>query len=111
MNRHVVRSIFPLLGKDELEQIDAADLRKEMAVANFTPIYVPCYGHGKAKLEDLIVKAISEGKLADCDHTTTDGAWVFTKGFMEDKDTVENVVKKGLETAGVTAKGLKVWRT
>jgi cell division GTPase FtsZ len=114
VNRHVVRSIFPLLGKDELEQIDESRLREELAVADFTPIYVPCYWHGKAKLEDLedlIVKAISEGKLADCDHTTADGAWVFTKGFMEDKDTVENAVKKGLETAGVTAKGLKVWRT
>jgi hypothetical protein len=32
---------------------------------------------------------------------------------MEDKDTVENVVKKGLETAGVsvTVEELKVWRT
>jgi hypothetical protein len=111
VNRHVVRSIFPLLGKDELEQIDESRLREELAVADFTPIIVPCYWHGKAKLEDLIVKAISEGKLADCDHTTTDGAWVFTKGFMEDKDTVYSVVKKGLETAGVTAEGLKIWRT
>lgn len=112
VNRQVVRSFFPLLGKDELEQIDESRLREELLEgAKFTPIYVPCYWHGKAKLEDLVVKAISEGTLAECDHTTADGAWVFTKGFMEDKDAVKNAVKKGLETAGVTAEGLKVWRT
>jgi hypothetical protein len=113
VNRHVVRSIFPLLGNDELEQIDEAGLRKELAKADFTPIYVPCYWQGKEKLEDLIAKAILEGKLADCDHTTAVGAWVFTKGFMEDPATVKNLVKSGLEMAGVsvTAEELKVWRT
>lgn len=111
MDRYMVKSIFPWLGKDELEQIDESELKKEMAAANFTPIYVPCYWHGTGKLEDLVKNAIAGGKLADCDHTTAEGAYVFTKGFMDKKAAIESIVETGLEAAGVPVKGVRVWRT
>jgi cell division GTPase FtsZ len=110
LNRYTIKSIFPLLGRNELEQIDEADWQREMA-SNFKPILIPCYWHGKMKLKELIKNAIEEGKLADCDHKTADAAYVITKGFLADNKEIEGIVKEGLKEADVRANKVKVWRT
>jgi cell division GTPase FtsZ len=111
LNEYIIRSIFPLLGGYEIEEIDEADWQRKMALSDFKPILIPCYWHGKMNLKDLIKNAITKGKLAGCDHKTADAAYVITKGFMGDKKKIEGIVKEGLETADVTVEGLKVWRT
>lgn len=116
LNRYIIRSIFPLLGRNEFEyeQIDEAQWQREMvAHSNFKPILIPCFWHGKMELEELIENAITKGKLADCDHKTADAAYVITKGFWDDKKEIKRIVKERLAAAGVTLEGLKVevWRT
>ena len=111
LNRHIIRSIFPLLGRNELGTIDESDWQREMALSNFKPILIPCFWHGKMELKELIKNAIKKGKLADCDHKTADAAYVITKGVEGDRKKIEGIVREGLGAAGVTVKGLKVWRT
>lgn len=116
LNRYIIRSIFPLLGRNELEyeQIDESQWQREMAaLSDFKPILIPCFWHGKMELGELIENAITKGKLADCDHETADAAYVITKGFWDDKKEIKRIVKEGLAAAGVTLEGLKVevWRT
>ena len=100
-----------MLGKNEIYQIDESELKRIMRRSKFRPIFVPCYWHGKMDLENLIKNAIEKGKLADCDHTTADNAFVITKGFMDDEDTIKDIVKRGLQKAGVNVEGPYVWRT
>ena len=112
LNRHIIRSIFPLLGRNEFGTIDESEWQREMAaLSDFKPILIPCFWHGKLKLDELIENALERGKLADCDHETADAAYVITKGFEDDRKKIEGIVREGLGAAGVTVKGLKVWRT
>ncbi|MBE9595042.1 MAG: hypothetical protein IMF19_16370, partial [Proteobacteria bacterium] len=111
LDRYIIKSIFPLLGKNEIEQIDESELKKNMRRPKFRPIFVPCYWHGKMDLKDLIKNAVEKGKLADCDHTTANNAIVITKGFMDDEDTIKDIVKRGLQKAGVNVEGPYVGRT
>jgi hypothetical protein len=94
-----------------LGTIDESDWQREMALSNFKPILIPCFWHGKMELKELIKNAIKKGKLADCDHKTADAAYVITKGVEGDRKKIEGIVREGLGAAGVTVKGLKVWRT
>ena len=95
LNRQIIRSIFPLLGRNEFEQIDESEWQRKMAkLSGFKPILIPCYWHGKMELEELIENAVEKGKLADCDHKTADAAYVITKGFGDDRRKLKVSSKK-----------------
>lgn len=114
LDRYIIKSILPWLGKGEMgqmdgkkDQIDESDLKMKMAASEFTPIFVPCYWHGKMTLEELIKNAIEKGKLADCDHEAADAAYVFTRGFTDKNEIIIKNVKAGLKEKHVTVKGVE----
>lgn len=73
------------------------------------PILVPCYCIEKGKecsVEDLIKRALNNGKLFWCDPKKADKVYVFTRGFLDSE-----VVKKVLiAQTGLNGRDIQVWR-
>jgi hypothetical protein len=86
VDEYIIKSIFPML--DRNQDITEVALRDDFMSENFTPILVPCYWNGKGKIEDIIKKAIDDGKLAECDINKADRAYVFVRGICNSRDII-----------------------
>ncbi len=90
MNTHIYESILPMLesrhypneaitSKPVSEHIRSIDLETP-------PIFIPCFAKlaGQFGQEaNLVQKALTEGRLFDCDISKADRALIFTRGFIE----------------------------
>ncbi|KQC15737.1 MAG: hypothetical protein APR56_12620 [Methanosaeta sp. SDB] len=73
------------------------------------PILVPCYHREKRRKdpeEDLVRKALSEGKLFGCDPKKAERAYVFTRGFVGQGEIVRAVARY----TGLPEDRIEPWR-
>ena len=74
---------------------------------NWSPIFVPAYWTEPRKEgnEDLLVeKALEEGVLFDCTPGKADKAFVFCRGFIDSKEIIRALSKKGITNVQVYRK-------
>ena len=73
------------------------------------PILVPCYFREKRQRnpeDDLVNKALTEGKLFSCNPKMAERAYVFTRGFMNQGEIVEAVSRQ----TGLSEDRIEPWR-
>jgi len=73
------------------------------------PILVPCYCRERRREdpeENLVKKALSEGKLFGCDPKNAEMAYVFTRGFMGQGEIVKAVARY----TGLPEERIEPWR-
>lgn len=73
------------------------------------PILVPCYCRERKRKdpeEDLVRKALSEGKLFGCDPKKAERAYVFTRGFMG----LDEIVRAVASQTGLPEGRIEPWR-
>ncbi|MCR3884150.1 hypothetical protein P0O24_03985 [Methanotrichaceae archaeon M04Ac] len=73
------------------------------------PILVPCCWREKRKKDpedDLAKRALTEGRLFGCDPGKADRAYVFTRGFVDQKGIVSAVARH----SGIPAGRIEPWR-
>ena len=105
VDEYIIKSIFPML--DRNQDITEVALRDDFMSENFTPILVPCYWTGKGKIEDIIKKAIDDGKLAECDINKADRAYVFVRGICNNRDIINYF--KNLNNMNIEIRENDIW--
>jgi hypothetical protein len=73
------------------------------------PILVPCYHREKRRKdpeENLVKKALSEGRLFGCDPKKAERAYVFTRGFMG----LDEIVRAVASQTGLPEGRIEPWR-
>ena len=73
------------------------------------PILVPCYFRDRRRKDpedELVRKALSEGKLFGCDPRRAERAYVFTRGFM----SLEEIGKAVARETGLSPDRIEPWR-
>ncbi len=73
------------------------------------PILVPCYHREKRRKdpeENLVKKALSEGRLFGCDPGKAERAYVFTRGFMD----LDEIVRAVAMYTGLSEERIEPWR-
>jgi hypothetical protein len=76
---------------------------------NHPPILVPCYHREKRRKdpeEDLVRRALSDGRLFGCDPRMAERAYVFTRGFMK----LDEIVKAVERHTGLPENRIEPWR-
>jgi len=73
------------------------------------PILVPCYWQEKRRKdpeENLVKKAITDGRLFGCDPAMADRAYVFTRGFV----SLDKIVRAVARQTGLAEDRIEPWR-
>lgn len=73
------------------------------------PILVPCYHREKRQKdpeENLVKKALSEGRLFECDPGKAERAYVFTRGFVG----LDEIVRAVAKHTGLAEERIEPWR-
>jgi len=73
------------------------------------PILVPCYCREKRRRnpeENLVKRALSEGRLFGCDPAKAERAYVFTRGFMG----LDEIVRAVANYTGLSEDRIEPWR-
>jgi len=73
------------------------------------PVLVPCYCREKRRKdpeENLVKKALSEGRLFGCDPRRAERAYVFTRGFVG----LDEIVRAVARQTGLAEERIEPWR-
>lgn len=111
MDRYISQAMSPLLASRSYPGEDTTSLpirTNFIEMVEFPPILVPCYSQGNSgsKEDDLVKKALVEGRLFGCDPKKADRAFVFSRGFLSASKLKEAVsLQTGLDTERIS-----VWR-
>ena len=76
---------------------------------NRPPILVPCYFRErkhKDSEDELVKKALNDGKLFSCDPRMADRAYVFTRGYIDKDEIIQALAKE----TGLPADQIEPWR-
>ncbi len=89
MNRAVFEAMRPLIDQRRFPDIDDESLGLQRVFReglNCPGVLVPCHAlidSAHASAEELVNKALKDGKLFPCDHTKADEAYIFSRGLLD----------------------------
>ena len=96
IDKEIIRAVFPAFGETACDKTDWSGLRGVIKGGDEKPpIFVPCYAYGDGEKDagELIGEAITQGKLAECDHKRANKVFIFTRNIKSESKIKQKIGK------------------